>query len=119
MCRLALVALLYVLAGLPGLSRIRANPDIWWHLRTGQWIVSHGSVPTTDPFSSHGSDSAWVAYSWLFDLLVSGLHAALGLQGIALHRSRLSWHRPGPPTFGSSAMDCRSDSNLPSRPRAW
>jgi len=83
-CRLTLVALLYVLAGLPGLSRI-ADPDIWWHLRTGQWIVNHGSVPTTDPFSSHGSDSAWVAYSWLFDLLVYGLHAAIGLQGIALY----------------------------------
>lgn len=83
-CRLTLVALLYVLAGLPGLSRV-ADADIWWHLRTGQWIVMHGNVPTTDPFSSHGSDTAWVAYSWLFDLLVYGLHAALGLPGIALY----------------------------------
>lgn len=82
--RLTLVALLYVLAGLPGLFRI-GDADIWWHLRTGQWIVDHGSVPTTDPFSSFGSDTPWVAYSWLFDLLVYGLHAALGLQGIVLY----------------------------------
>src|SRR5690348_1413039 len=44
--------------------------DIWWHLRTGQWVVQHGCVPATDPFSRPGEGQPWVAYSWLFEVLV-------------------------------------------------
>ena len=62
------------------------DPDIWWHLRTGQWIVDHGTVPTTDPFSAYGQGKTWIAYSWLFEVLVYGLHHWLGLKGIVLFR---------------------------------
>lgn len=65
--------------------------DIWWHLRTGQWIVEHGTVTTTDPFSSFGEGKPWVAYSWLFEILVYGLHAWLGLYGILLYRAVLAF----------------------------
>jgi len=67
------------------------DPDIWWHLRTGQWIVEHGAVPTTDPFSSYGMGKPWIAYSWLFEVLVYGLYSALGLTGILLYRVILSF----------------------------
>jgi hypothetical protein len=60
--------------------------DTWWHLRTGQWIVEHGTVPTADPFSTTGDNKPWVAYSWLFGLLLYGLYQALGLLGIVLYR---------------------------------
>jgi len=25
--------------------------DQWWHLLTGRYVLEHGSVPETDPFS--------------------------------------------------------------------
>jgi len=25
--------------------------DVWWHLKTGQWIIEHHAFPFTDPFS--------------------------------------------------------------------
>ena len=28
-----------------------ADPDIWWHLRTGEWILEHRNLPDSDPFS--------------------------------------------------------------------
>jgi hypothetical protein len=62
------------------------DPDLWWHLRTGEWIMQTGWVPYTDPFSTAGPDKPWVAYSWLFDLLVYGLYRALGLTGILVFR---------------------------------
>src|SRR5947209_10563424 len=73
--------LLMVLAvyALPVLVAVRAvadpvfDPDIWWHLRVGQWVVEHGSVPGHDPFSLPGHDRPWVAYSWLFEVVVYGL----------------------------------------------
>jgi len=58
------------------------DPDIWWHLRTGQWILQHHAVPRVDPFSGTNAGSAWPAYSWLYELLTFQLFARLGLVGI-------------------------------------
>jgi hypothetical protein len=66
------------------------DPDIWWHLRTGQWVVEHRAVPHTDPFSQYGAGRPWVAYSWLYEVLVYSLHAWLGLAGIILYRAGLA-----------------------------
>jgi hypothetical protein len=60
--------------------------DIWWHIRTGEWIEQEGRLPTTDPFSSYGEGRRWFAYSWLFELLVERLHRQFGLSGILLYR---------------------------------
>jgi hypothetical protein len=57
------------------------DPDIWWHIRTGDWIIAHHAVPRYAIFSQH-VERPWIAYSWLFDVLVSGLHHRFGLAGI-------------------------------------
>src|SRR5262249_44046935 len=82
---LAVVVALYAIAALIALQPV-GEFDTWWHLRTGQWIVEHGSVPATDPFTSYGQGKERVAYSWLFGRLLFGLHSALGLPGIVLYR---------------------------------
>lgn len=41
------------------------DPDTWWHLATGRWIVENGMVPAHDVFSFATSDAPWVSYSWL------------------------------------------------------
>ncbi len=51
--RVVLCVILYCLP-LITLSRPVLDPDLWWHLRTGQWVVQHGRVPATDPFSTFG-----------------------------------------------------------------
>src|SRR3954453_10170656 len=62
------------LSALPILAVLRpvTDPDIWWHLRVGQWVVEHGALPANDPFSLPGLDKPWVAYSWLYEVLVYG-----------------------------------------------
>ena len=65
-----------------------ADPDIWWHMRTGEWILRHG-FPHTDPFSVFGADKPWAAYSWLFDLIVFKLHQWLGLAGIVTYTAAI------------------------------
>jgi hypothetical protein len=64
------------------------DADIWWHLRAGQWVVEHRAVPGTDPFSQHGLESgkAWLAYSWLFEVLVYALYSGFGFAGLFLGR---------------------------------
>ena len=62
-----------------------ADPDIWWHLRTGQWILEHHAVPLTDLFSLYGADKPWIAYSWLFDTAMAALFSRWGLAAIAFY----------------------------------
>jgi hypothetical protein len=62
------------------------DPDIWWHLATGQWVVEHATVPGTDPFSAYGQARPWVAYSWLFEVSAYSCYRALGLMGLVVLR---------------------------------
>ena len=61
------------------------DPDIWWHLATGRWVVAHHAVPVTDPFSAYGAGAPWVAYSWLFGVLLYALHECLGHIGLVTY----------------------------------
>jgi hypothetical protein len=79
--RVTILALLYCFAVFQAMVPIQ-DTDIWWHLRTGQWILAHGQVPMTDPFSTYGAGKPWIAYSWLFEILVYGLYRSFGLSGI-------------------------------------
>jgi hypothetical protein len=62
------------------------DPDIWWHLRCGQWVIEQGTVPVHDPFSGPGLDKPWVAYSWLYEVLLCNLYTWLGLAGVIVYR---------------------------------
>lgn len=66
------------------------DPDVWWHLRTGEWIAQHGAVPHRDPFSSFGAGKPWVAYSWLFEVLVYQLFERLGLVGLVVYTTGMA-----------------------------
>ena len=82
----ALTASVLYLAVVPA-TRAVVDPDIFLHLRVGEWVAEDGHVPTTDPFSQLGleEDTRWYAYSWLFGVLVYGLHRAAGLVGVLLY----------------------------------
>jgi hypothetical protein len=62
-----------------------ADPDIWWHLRSAEWIIQHHRFPHTDPFSTFGAGKPWQAYSWLYELVVLQLYRWFGLSGIMLY----------------------------------
>lgn len=89
--RLAVWALLYLLPlGVALLPLF--DEDIWWHLRVGGWVLDHGTVPETDPFSQLGIETGkpWIAYSWLFEVVVTCFYRALGPAGIILFRALLT-----------------------------
>jgi len=59
----------------------RVDNDYWWHLATGEWILEHGRVPTTDPFSwTHGGED-WVAHEWLAALMFALADRLAGYAG--------------------------------------
>ncbi len=65
---LALVGLLSSVLAWKTLAPVY-DPDTWWHLKVGEWVMEHQAVPETDPFSrmSQETPTKWVAYSWLFE----------------------------------------------------
>lgn len=81
--------ILAILIAVPALFCLRmaivGDADIWWHLRTGQWILQHHGVPHTDPFTRFGAGKPWAAYSWLYELLVFKCFQRLGLVGIVAY----------------------------------
>ncbi len=66
------------------------DPDIWWHLRTGQWIFENHAVPFQDYFSAYGIGKTWIAYSWLFEVFVYLIFSSFGLTGLVLFNVGMS-----------------------------
>jgi hypothetical protein len=81
--------ILVILFAVPAIFWARTNgihdPDIWWHIRTGQWILQHHAIPRTDTFSGFAAGKPWQAYSWLFEVLVYKFYSTFGLLGIVLY----------------------------------
>lgn len=76
--RVVILTTLYLIPALYILHPVIFDPDVWWHLRTGKWVVEQGMLPTTDPFSIYGEGHPWIAYSWLFEVGLYGLVRAFG-----------------------------------------
>ncbi len=41
------------------------DPDVWWHLRTGQLILQNHSLFHTDPYSFTRFGQPWINHEWL------------------------------------------------------
>jgi hypothetical protein len=82
---LVLVALFSIPAFVYLRTASAGDPDVWWHLRSAEWIAQRHAVPWTDPFSSPGAGKPWAAYSWLFELLILRLFQGMGLAGIVAY----------------------------------
>ncbi|ATQ44344.1 hypothetical protein [Caulobacter mirabilis] len=79
-----LIAAVLVYAFLLASPQIFNDPDTWWHLATGDWILAHGRVPKTDPFSHTMAGAPWHAHEWLSDLIMALAHRAAGWSGVAV-----------------------------------
>jgi len=53
------------------LASYKADPDAFWHLATGRYILAHHTVPSTDVFSWYGIQHhlSWMPQAWLFDVV--------------------------------------------------
>jgi hypothetical protein len=61
---------------------VLSDNDVWWHLRTGEWIFTNRAIPTHDLFSISFQNRPWTPYSWLFELIVYAAYKLAGLRGI-------------------------------------
>ncbi len=59
------------------------DPDMWWHLRTGEYILQNG-IPAHDVFSFTVLQNAWVTHEWLSQLIMWLVYLVGGLPGLIL-----------------------------------
>src|ERR1700682_4034666 len=63
-----LMPVVFLFARMEGVKTMLGDGDTGWHIRTGEWILSNGRVPTTDVFSFTKAGAPWYAWEWLWDM---------------------------------------------------
>jgi len=58
------------------------DPDVWWHLRTGQLILQNHGLFHTDPYSFTRFGQAWINHEWLSEVLLFSLYRVAGFGGL-------------------------------------
>ena len=71
-------------------ARPLIHDDLFFHLSTGDFVVEHHRVPTTDPFSFTRAGERWVSHEWGFGLLAYGAHALGDYRGLVALKSLLA-----------------------------
>ena len=64
--------------------RVFIDGDTNWHVAAGRWILSHMTVPATDPFSYTFAGKRWLAHEWLSEVFMASAYLAAGWAGVVL-----------------------------------
>lgn len=74
---------LFVLSLFTMAIRETLDPDLWWHLRTGDLILREG-IPNQDPFSFTVIGQKWVTHEWLSELILWLAYQPFELIGLSI-----------------------------------
>lgn len=87
--RVLLVAV--VLASFAAGVDVLDDPDLFWHLRLGRWILDHLSVPHHELFSYTAQGNPMTAHEWGSEVLFTAVNAVGGLLAVALLMAVVGW----------------------------
>jgi hypothetical protein len=62
----------------------RVDPDLWWHIKIGQFIAATRHWPMTDPYSFTVHGQPWIAYEWGGEVLLGWASRIGGIRGLDL-----------------------------------
>jgi hypothetical protein len=60
------------------------DPDTIWHIRDGQWILSHARVPTVDFYSYTAAGKPWISTEWLAEVFYAVAFNIGGWRAVAI-----------------------------------
>nr|MDP9320106.1 hypothetical protein [Chloroflexota bacterium] len=66
-----------------------SDPDTYWHLASGQWMLDHREILRTDIFSSTVSGQPYSVGEWLGEIVLTLVFNAGGWAGLAIFRALL------------------------------
>lgn len=62
--------------------RLLGDPDSYSHVEVGRWIIAHGSLPASDPFSFSKHGAPWIPFEWLSEVIYAAVYALAGWPGV-------------------------------------
>lgn len=65
------------------------NPDLFWHLHAGAWILAHRAVPRAERWSFTRAGAPWDDFEWLAQVAAQVFYARSGLGGVWLLKAAL------------------------------
>jgi hypothetical protein len=67
------------------------DPDFWWHLRIGRWMVENGRLPATDLFTFTVPNHVWTDHEYLTESLMWLITNTLGLAALSVAFGLVTW----------------------------
>lgn len=65
------------------------TPDGAYHLKTGEWILEHKTLPKSDIYSWHTETLTFILHEWLYEVMAAFIHKLDGMTGLTLFASFL------------------------------
>jgi hypothetical protein len=65
-------------------KQLLSDPDTYWHIATGNWILVERGWPRHDIFSYSVFGKTWVDSEWLAQIVFSVIHHVAGWRGLVL-----------------------------------
>jgi hypothetical protein len=65
-------------------ARPVTDPDVWWHLRTGQLTLQTHHIFHTDPYSFTRAGQEWINHEWLSEILMFGIYRVFSYGGLII-----------------------------------
>src|SRR5258708_6958518 len=66
------------------------DPDMYWHLASGQWMLDHREILRSDVFSSTVAGQPYSVGEWLGEVVLTLVFNAAGWPGLAMFRALLA-----------------------------
>jgi len=60
------------------------DPDFWWHIRIGRWMVENGRLPANDIFTFTVPSHVWTDHEYLTEILMWLVYSKTGALGIGI-----------------------------------
>lgn len=73
----------YLCAFVLGMKQLR-EPDVWWQLFSGRWMLENGVIAKTNLFSYTTPGSKWINVNWLYEIVIATLEKGFGPHGVIL-----------------------------------
>ena len=64
-----------------------SEPDVWWQIRTGQYIIENGEIPDTDVFSYTYAGDPWLNVKWLTEVFMAFSSDTFGPEFLMIHQT--------------------------------
>jgi hypothetical protein len=65
-------------------AQLLGDPDCYWHIVTGKWMLTEHEFPRRDIFSYTASGRPWVDMEWIAQVILSATYDLCGWRGLVL-----------------------------------